>query len=133
MAVMTGVSNEVSRKRRRATAAASAVQASSVEEHLAALRMRWQVRPEPCALTRVRGLQGSACCTFLCARFAPAVPLNLCLALSCAPGRCVLLYWKEDHLLVVIVLPARRGLLVLSQFVAFSHGTAACAASKASS
>jgi len=50
MAVMTGLSNEVSRKRRRAPAAASTAQACSVEEHLAALRMRWQVRPLGSAL-----------------------------------------------------------------------------------
>ena len=44
MAVMSGVGSEASRKRRRAAPAnAASTQAASVEEHLAALRSRWQV------------------------------------------------------------------------------------------
>ena len=52
MAVMTGVGSEASRKRRRAAQAnAVSTQAASVEEHLAALRARWQVC---CAAVPVR-------------------------------------------------------------------------------
>lgn len=43
MAVMTGL-NEASHKRRRASQAGPSAQVSSIEEHLAALRSRWQAR-----------------------------------------------------------------------------------------
>lgn len=60
MAVMTGVGSEVSRKRRRAAQANSvSTQAASVEEHLAALRARWQVC---CAAVPCAGAAGSALC-----------------------------------------------------------------------